>query len=324
MIMLNSLKLLQQFIPSFDSSSTRECIDRSDTKTRFPRIADETIGASGVNKKFDAERACGYGPLRGDERQKNTHSRITNADNNDNFLDKMLYDHLGSVNTSTRGDTRVTKKNVISVPMRQNITSKRDTEIRSQATMNKNSQNDMSVFNDWISSAENDKTKRGKKKKRSSSNEDEESNNHGWDSQDIKTQIDTSKRRESKALATNQKEGKSKDKRTHDTTNSNNESNKERNDTKKDRKETSEDKLNEIIEMLNSEEVSSDKYPSIDILDIEKIEELVVFDNADTIDIFDKNNPYDPSSDADVDKYVVDYDGLDDNEVDDNNRDDDI
>lgn len=70
---------------------------------------------------------------------------------------------------------------------------------------------------------------------------------------------------------------------------------------------TAEDKLNEIIEMLDSEEISDDMLPNINILDIDKIDEFVELDNVVSIDVFDKNNPY-PSNeiDGELDKYIVD------------------
>lgn len=70
---------------------------------------------------------------------------------------------------------------------------------------------------------------------------------------------------------------------------------------------SAEDKLNEIIEMLDSDNINDDNLPNINILDIDKIEE-VEFDGSVGIDVFDKNNPYDPSADIDpdLDKYMID------------------
>lgn len=69
--------------------------------------------------------------------------------------------------------------------------------------------------------------------------------------------------------------------------------------------ESSEDKLNEIIAMLETDEIDEDKLPNINILDID---DMTAFDNATSIDVFDKNNPFDQNQDVDpdLDKYMVD------------------
>lgn len=83
--------------------------------------------------------------------------------------------------------------------------------------------------------------------------------------------------------------------------------------------ESSEDKLNEIITMLESDDIDEDKLPNINILDIDDMTE---FDNATSIDVFDKNNPFEQNQDVDtdLDKYMVDL-GPDEDRLDEDDQD---
>ena len=69
--------------------------------------------------------------------------------------------------------------------------------------------------------------------------------------------------------------------------------------------ENEEEKMNEIIDMLNQEDLNSDIDLKIDMIDLEGLNEIDLSDN-DIIDIFDKNIPFDNTNDEnELDEYMI-------------------